>query len=188
VLETLKSARTRTVLLNATLFILFGFAWTSDRWPEFATASLLAACALVAVEIALLFKFSRRDGHDAADKSKLVEAAKTWEPADVRTVLPITSPNDEALRDALYSEIFQSQSQALRALQRHRALVLHEAHHKHLTDYLLRWTTAHSREARYKILSRRERNRSPSTSTRRAREMASGRARGPSVQHCRWGF
>jgi hypothetical protein len=157
VLERLKNDRTRTVLLNATLFVLFGFAWLSDRWPELATTAILSACAFVAFEVILLFNFSRRDEPDAKDGA--VEAAKPQATANARSNLPVASPkafpNDEALKDALYSEILESQSQALRALQRHRAHLLTEAyllHEKNVATYLLRWTTAHSREARFKFL------------------------------------
>lgn len=154
-LERLKSDWTRTVLLNASLFVLFGFAWVSDRWPEFATVAILSAAAFVAIEGFLLFKFSRRHEPNGKDEVKTVEVTHSPLTHDARNSLPTASSNDQALKDALYYEILQSQSQSLRALQRHRAHLLHDAHlvqEKDFANFFLTWTTAHSREARFRFL------------------------------------
>jgi hypothetical protein len=154
VLERLKNDWTRVVLLNASLFVLFGFAWISDRWPELATTAILAASAFVVIEGFLLFKLSRRHERNK-EEVRTVEVTNSSLTHDARSNLPTFSLNDQALKDALYSEILQSQSQALRTLQRHRAHLLHEGHLVHQKDfanYFLRWTTAHSREARFRFL------------------------------------
>jgi hypothetical protein len=155
VLERLKNDWTRTVLLNASLFVLFGFAWVSDRWPELATMAILAAAGFVAIEGFLLFRFSRRHERNGKDEVNTVEVAHSPLTHVARNSMSTASSNDQALKDALYSEILQSQSQALRALQRHRAHLLHDAHLVHEKDFanfFLRWTTAHSREARFRFL------------------------------------
>lgn len=138
--ELLKGDRTRTVLLNGALFLLFGCAWLSDRNPNLATAGFVAAAVIVCIEVALLFKLRRSGEH------RLTAAVATEEPDAL-------SPAHEWAA-LIHDEVSKKRRQAL--WQIHRNALAHSKVYgldsKQLATHLVRWTVEHPREKRFQFL------------------------------------
>jgi hypothetical protein len=100
--------RLRIALLNAPLFLLFGAAWVSDKWPNLATSAMVIAFVIAGLEFAALAWLGKR--------AKLIED---------RAI-------DEARRDVDHERAGYEQTLAYRERRyfRHHHLVLQLREHQ----------------------------------------------------------
>ena len=64
----LSNDRSRIILLNATLVILFATAWVSDRWPELTLPAILLALVVVVGQAILFYYFARKSSSRDAEQ------------------------------------------------------------------------------------------------------------------------
>ncbi len=74
-LNFITNARLRGYVLNATLILVFGSAWVSDRWPELTVPALSFAAAFVLAEVGLAYLAAKR--MSTASKAASHEALET---------------------------------------------------------------------------------------------------------------